>query len=402
MESEPNRRPAPRLTHGGDWAGYQEEYGGQPLDFSANVSPLGVPPGVRKAIRQAAASADRYPDPLCRSLSRAIAAHEGVPESFVLCGNGAADLIFRAVLARRPRTALITAPAFSEYETALTACGCEVRRHLLREEQGFRLGDDFPGAIGSEKSSAETAGADSSGFGASGASPDMVFLCEPNNPTGVTSPRELLLETARRCRETGALLVLDECFADFLLDPDAHSLRAFLPEFLNLLILKAFTKLYAMAGVRLGYGVSSTQSGLLPQLEKLVLPFNSNGIARVLAQTALETKFERPEDPFGIQPVIVSKRELLAAIERYNKRYGRNLRAAVTCESTPILMLYVETEDPTFHLQRHLIGEGLLTVSCESYVGLDCRAVRLMLPEREQMPLLLELLEKAVRTLPER
>ena len=157
-----------------------------------------------------------------------------------------------------------------------------------------------------------------------------------------------------------------------------------------------------MAGVRLGYGVSSTQSGLLPQLEKLVLPFNSNGIARVLAQTALETKFERPEDPFGIQPVIVSKRELLAAIERYNKRYGRNLRAAVTCESTPILMLYVETEDPTFHLQRHLIGEGLLTVSCESYVGLDCRAVRLMLPEREQMPLLLELLEKAVRTLPER
>ena len=55
MESEPNRRPAPRLTHGGDWAGYQEEYGGQPLDFSANVSPLGVPPGVRKAIRQAAA-----------------------------------------------------------------------------------------------------------------------------------------------------------------------------------------------------------------------------------------------------------------------------------------------------------------------------------------------------------
>ena len=114
------------LVHGGDWAGYSEEYGTQPLDFSANVSPLGVPQGVKQAIAAASESADRYPDPLCRSLCRKLAAHEQVPESYVLCGNGAADLIFRAVLAKKPKKALLPAPAFAEYEAALAACGCQV------------------------------------------------------------------------------------------------------------------------------------------------------------------------------------------------------------------------------------------------------------------------------------
>lgn len=355
MESEPNRRPAPRLTHGGDWAGYQEEYGGQPLDFSANVSPLGVPPGVRKAIRQAAASADRYPDPLCRALSRAIAAHEGVPESFVLCGNGAADLIFRAVLARRPHTALITAPAFSEYETALTACGCAVRRHLLREEQGFRLGEDFPRAIGAGSSHAGTgtAGADSSRADASHAAPDMVFLCEPNNPTGVTSPRELLLETARRCRETGALLILDECFADFLLDPDAHSLRAFLPEFPNLLILKAFTKLYAMAGVRLGYALCADAS-LLSQMRAAGQPWSVSSLAQAAGEAALsETDYVK-----RVRALIARERPwLMARLEQLGLR-------VIPGEANYLLFF---SPVPLLTPMRR---RGILLRSCANYHGL--------------------------------
>ena len=78
------------LVHGGDWAGFAAEYGAMPLDFSANVSPLGVPDGVRRAIEQAAAQADRYPDPLCRALRAAIAQKEAVPPEHILCGNGAA------------------------------------------------------------------------------------------------------------------------------------------------------------------------------------------------------------------------------------------------------------------------------------------------------------------------
>ena len=108
-----------QLVHGGDWAGYRAEFGRDALDFSANVSPLGLPEGVARAITAALPTADRYPDPLCRELRAKLALHEGVPAEQILCGNGAADLIFRLVWARKPRRALVTAPTFAEYATAL-------------------------------------------------------------------------------------------------------------------------------------------------------------------------------------------------------------------------------------------------------------------------------------------
>ena len=119
------------LTHGGDWAGFAAEYGAKAplLDVSANVSPLGMPAGVAAALAACAPGCDRYPDPLCRALSEAIGQAEGVPAEWVLCGNGAADLIWRAALALRPGRALVTAPAFAEYEAALDAVGCTVERY---------------------------------------------------------------------------------------------------------------------------------------------------------------------------------------------------------------------------------------------------------------------------------
>ena len=91
------------LVHGGDWAGYRAEFGRDALDFSANVSPLGLPAGVAAAITAALPMADRYPDPLCRALRTKLAAAEGVDTAQILCGNGAADLIYRLALALRPR-----------------------------------------------------------------------------------------------------------------------------------------------------------------------------------------------------------------------------------------------------------------------------------------------------------
>ena len=216
-----------------DWAGYEARYGRPPLDFSANVSPLGLPEGVRRGIIAALSEAHRYPDPLCRTLRQRLGEREGLPPEQILCGNGAADLIFRGVLAVSPRRALITAPTFGEYEQALTLADCQVERFFLREEEGFVLTSRLLEAI--------TPGV------------EMVFLCEPNNPTGAVSDRQLLLEVLERCRQIGALLVVDECFGDFLEDQEAHTLRGQVGDFPNLLILKAFTKMYAMAGVRLGY-----------------------------------------------------------------------------------------------------------------------------------------------------
>ena len=129
------------LVHGGDWAGYRAEFGRDALDFSANVSPLGLPAGVAAAITAALPMADRYPDPLCRALRTKLAAAEGVDTAQILCGNGAADLIYRLALALCPRRALLPAPTFAEYAAALETVDCDVQRFLLREENDFAVTD---------------------------------------------------------------------------------------------------------------------------------------------------------------------------------------------------------------------------------------------------------------------
>lgn len=109
-------------------------------------------------------NAERYPDPHCRRLKAAIAQAEGVPEEWVIPGAGASDLLYRYAYALRPREALLTAPAFSEYETALAASGCRALRfHSLKPEEGFRLNERILAS-----------------FPSAGA----VFLASPNNPTG--------------------------------------------------------------------------------------------------------------------------------------------------------------------------------------------------------------------------
>ena len=110
------------LVHGGDWAGYRAEFGRDALDFSANVSPLGLPAGVAAAITAALPMADRYPDPLCRALRTKLAAAESVDTAQILCGNGAADLIYRLALALRPRRALLPAPTVAEVDVQLGKC----------------------------------------------------------------------------------------------------------------------------------------------------------------------------------------------------------------------------------------------------------------------------------------
>ena len=179
-----------KLVHGGDWAGYRAEFGCDALDFSANVSPLGLPAGVAAAITNALPTADRYPDPLCRELRAALAGAEGVPADWILCGNGAADLIFRLALAVRPRRALLPAPTFAEYEAALQTVGCAVQRVFLREENEFAVTEEFIDAVTPET--------------------DIVFLCQPNNPTGQVTPPALVERLVRRCAECGAVLAVDE------------------------------------------------------------------------------------------------------------------------------------------------------------------------------------------------
>ena len=340
-----------QLVHGGDVYGLAREYDGPILDFSANISPLGMPEGVRRAAARSLEDCARYPDPLCRELRGAISAHLGIPAGQILCGNGAADLIFRLALAARPRRALVPMPTFAEYAQALGAVGCEVRPHFLREEDGFLL---TPAVLGE--------------LGASAGETGLLCLCNPNNPTGQPIPQDLLLEILTLCRDRGTRVLLDECFVPFLDDPEANTLLPRLGEFPNLVVLRAFTKLYAMAGLRLGFCLSA-DTGLLEGMSRCAQPWAVSIPAQAAGVAALgETDYVR------------RVRELV----RRERGYLRDGLAALGMGVVGSRANYLFFRGPREDLARRLRGEGILLRDCGNYPGLPGGWYRAAVRTREE------------------
>jgi threonine-phosphate decarboxylase len=332
------------LIHGGDTEGYILEYGTEPLDFSANCNLLGVPAGIPWAIAKAAELADKYPDPLNRRLCLAISDHVRVPADCILCGNGAADLIFRLALATKPKKAVVTAPTFAEYAIALETVGCEVRQHTLYETDGFSVTGDILARITEEI--------------------DLLFLCNPNNPTGVTIDPELMAKILETCKRSGTLLVVDECFNGFLDKPKKHSLKNRLTEYENLLILDAFTKLYGMAGVRLGYCMSKN-TRLLDDMRNAGQPWAVSYLAQAAGIAAL-----REED------YVKEARAVIQAEKKYLFHELGKLGVKTFGGEANYIFFYTDIPDFVGRIR----ATGILVRDCGNYAGLKngyCRiAVR--------------------------
>ena len=260
---------AAELIHGGDIYSCKTEDGRYPLDFSSNPNPFGVPKAAKAAIADAAETADRYPDPLCRELRKAIAAHETIDEQNIFCSNGAADIIFRLVQVKKPKRAIVTAPSFAEYELALKTVGCEITRSFTYPQNDFDITEDILNQL-------------DSGI-------DIAFLCNPNNPTASLIDEQLLEKTVKRCEENGILLIIDECFLGFCGDYEQRSLKYIANRSENVVVINAFTKLYGLAGVRLGWCVSADEK-LISALYSAGQPWAVSSIAQAAGVAALTEK----------------------------------------------------------------------------------------------------------------
>ncbi|MGI6257432.1 MAG: threonine-phosphate decarboxylase CobD [Anaerovoracaceae bacterium] len=330
-----------KLVHGGDI--YTEE---RIIDYSANINPLGLPRGVKKAVAESLDLCIHYPDPLCRELTAAVAEKDDVAPEHLLFGNGAADVIFRLVLAKAPKKALLTAPTFSEYESALDVVGCFMDHYLLREEEGFALDRGFLSAIHKDL--------------------DILFLCNPNNPTGLPIDRQLLLEILARCAENHVLMVVDECF---LAMTEEISLKDQVEEYPNLFILRAFTKDYAMPGLRLGYGISSDLE-LLERMFSVGQPWSVS----VPAQKA-GVQATREEEYRKASRVLVDR-------ERdYLVKELKALGYKVYPPAANYIFFRVDRHKEAFH--REMRQAGFLVRDCSNYRGLEEGYFRIAVRKRE-------------------
>lgn len=256
--------------HGGDLYKYPDF-----IDFSANINLLGAPKGVLQAVRDTVSRVIHYPQPKSELLCEKIGEMEQVNAQHVICGNGAAEVIFSLVLAEKPQKALIPIPIFQEYEQALLSVNCQVETTVLwaNEEKEIenitienrkleaQLWEEFLGKIKEDM--------------------DMVFFCNPNNPTGILYHVDKMEQLLEKCSKTGTRLVIDECFMDFVFTPEKYTMKSALQQYPNLFIIKAFTKIFGIPGLRLGYGLS-TDIMLLQKMHQVTQPWNVS----VLAQEA--------------------------------------------------------------------------------------------------------------------
>ena len=252
-------------AHGGniyDENGYAHE---NIIDFSASINPLGIPEEALVAAKNALLRANIYPDSSCRLLTAKLAEFENIGAENIFCSNGASDILFRLVFAVKPGKILVTAPSFSDYERAGKAAGADIIYYFLKKDNNFNIEKDIIDAILDN-------------------SPDIVFICNPNNPTGNLTDIEILEEIAAVCK----LLLVDECFLDFVCEPHKYSAKSLIDKHKNIIILKAFTKIFAMPGLRLGYAICDNQA-LINRMKFCGADWAVSNVAQEAGIAALKT-----------------------------------------------------------------------------------------------------------------
>ena len=316
-----------RNPHGGDI--YEEKI---ILDYSANTNPFGTPQGVLDAMSRVLSMVHHYPDPYCRELVQAIANFENIPKEYILCGNGAAELIYAYCESLKPKRAALLAPTFSEYALGLERVGCQVDRYVLQQENNFDLDERFLAFLTERK-------------------PEAVFLCNPNNPTGRLISPNMLEKIVGFCTLHNVCLFLDECFLD--LSDDGVSMKDFLFDHSRLFILKAFTKSYGMAGVRLGYCLCS-DSDLLAEMSRAVQPWNVSVMAQAAGVAALqETQF-------------MKKTRVLITAERHCLKAELEALGFWVCPSAANYLLLHGVAGLHIALKKY----GIAIRNCDNYHGL--------------------------------
>ncbi|MHC1573878.1 MAG: pyridoxal phosphate-dependent aminotransferase [Candidatus Syntropharchaeales archaeon] len=235
------------------------------LDFSTSLNPLGPPPSILESLRSLNNfDLSSYPDTDSSTVCEEIAEHLNLSNDEILLGNGASELLFMIPLIsiEAGDIAIIPSPTYGEYSHSVLMMGGEVCRHELKRENNFRMDlDSFKHDIETIK-------------------PKLVFLCNPNNPTGEYLGREEVLDILETCRTTDTLLVIDEAYADL-------SAKKWCSDDLiengNLIIVRSLTKSFSCAGIRIGYLIAARE--IVLALKAVKIPWNVNILAQKVAIT---------------------------------------------------------------------------------------------------------------------
>lgn len=313
--------------HGGDI--YRNKVN---IDFSVNVNPLGMPEGVKQALKDSVEDCLHYPDPQSVKLREALADYAAVPVDWMFCGNGASELFMAMVHAFHPRRALVPVPSFYGYFHALAAMETDVVTFPLIREKDFAVTKDLCDVLTDDI--------------------DILFLANPNNPTGQRIAPDVLQDILTVCKRHHIIVILDQCFAE-LSGQQCH-ISPELTGYDNVVVVRAFTKLFAMAGVRLGYGICSNES-LRRQVKRQLPEWNVSIPAQQAGIAACR------EQDYMVRSLALISQE---------RTYLEGELASIGMKIFPSHSNFLLFQSP-IPLYEPLLERGILIRDCSNFQGLD-------------------------------
>jgi threonine-phosphate decarboxylase len=347
-----------------DKTGFKRE---EILDFSSSVNPLGASTQALQAARQAFSQIPSYPDSTSATLRQAIAKHYKIGSENVIVGNGSTELIylFAEAFLQKGDVALVPAPSFGEYESAVCRAGGKAK--FVKFKADFQAKPE-------------------SFIQAMSAKVKLVYFCNPNNPTSILTSAADLRAIVQAACDRNIMFFLDEDFLEFVDEGEKSSFINRISEFPNLFVLRSFTKIYGLTGLRVGYGIASQETTCI--LSNAKIPWNVNCLAQAAAVAALQ-------DEAHLQ-------KTLALVKQEKAFLLRELEGFVGLRVFPpdanfFFIDVRKTGLTASEVKARMLKRGVLIRDCTSFAGLDQYFVRVAVKTRAENLKLLEALKQTVK-----
>jgi threonine-phosphate decarboxylase len=357
-------------VHGAEVLGAAQESGFKPheiLDFSSSVNPLGPSKKALKAAKKAFRLIAAYPDSNSTELRQIIAGNfPNINKNNVVVGNGSTELmyLFAETFLKKGETALIPAPTFGEYESAVRKTG---------ETPTFvKLGRSL--------------NVKSSTFEKEISSAKIIFLCNPNNPTSMLIPKETLTDIIELALKHDSLVFLDEDFLEFVEDEKALTMIGKINTYPNLFILRSFTKIFGLTGLRVGYGIANEE--IINVLSCAKIPWNVNCLAQAAAVAAL-----KDEEHLQVTRELIKEEK-----DWLNVELGKFDSFKFSLPDANFFFINIHKSGLTAsELKSKLLKKGILIRDCTSFRGLDEFYIRIAVKTHVENKQLIDALKLTVK-----
>jgi threonine-phosphate decarboxylase len=349
--------------HGGNIKQICDKYGLSPdkiIDFSASINPLGCPEVVRKAVSEQFNDILHYPDSQCTDLGKTIAEKIPCKESNVIVGNGSNELFYLIPRALRPAKGVLLQPTFGEFKDAFYNSNVEVVE-IINDDKELPVMNTNISRLMSIKDG-------------------MVFLCNPNNPTGQLTRKEDIIELVNA--NPKRMIVIDEAFMDFVEDDEKYSVIKDAPLMENLIVVRSLTKFYGFPGLRLGYLVAN--KSIVNKLMRYKEPWTVNTIAQIAGMASINDE------------VFAANTRQYVSGEKTFLYDGLRVINGIQPFQPTVNFILVRIEDSRIissSIQNRLMKDNILIRNCSNFVGLNENYFRVAVKTREENQKLLSTLK---------